>query len=87
MQPEASCTVSPEMRLFIPSGTLQMVVLEENQTRIGRFSRNQKKGLNARLTQNPAESFFVLLHEKFLKRVCSLSATSEVFDSYKYFLG
>jgi len=43
MQPEAFCIVRPEMRLFIPLGTLQMVVLEENQTRIGRFSHNHKK--------------------------------------------
>ena len=43
MQPEAYCTVSPEMRIFIPSGTLQMAVLEENQIRIGRFNCNHKK--------------------------------------------
>ncbi len=65
MPPGVYCTFSPKMKLFVPSVTLQMVVLEENQTRIRRFSRNQKKGLNARLTQNPAEPFFVLLHEKF----------------------
>ena len=65
MQPEANCTGSPEMRLFTPLGTLKMEVLEENQTRIGRFSRNHKKGLNARLNQNPAKPFFVLLPEAF----------------------
>ena len=53
------------MRLFIPLETLKMEVLEENQTRIGRFSRNHKKGLNARLNQNPAKPFFVLLPEEF----------------------
>jgi hypothetical protein len=42
-----------------------MEVLEENQTRIGRFSRNHKKGLNARLNQNPSKPLFVLLPEEF----------------------
>ena len=55
---EAYCNFCPEMRLFIPSVNLQMVVWEENQTRIARFSRNHKKGTQRKTNSEPYAAVF-----------------------------
>ena len=55
---EAYCNFCPEMRLFIPSVNLQMVVWEENQTIIARFSRNHKKGTQRKINSEPYAAVF-----------------------------